>query len=380
MRSRSRKSGRAGRRSPRSSQGGIRRRTARRLAARGRRHRRSKARRGEALQPAIIRGQCAKARNGGLAAGLTARQEPESADELQQLQRLWHSYCLAAGGAASKSAYLACMKAFIEGYFAATGTPAPNWVLLPTNQAVAAVVMAMNEEESMASMIQQLERLPLHEIVVVVNGSTDTTASKVRESGRAVLIHYAGALGHDVGRAVGARTTVSDIVLFVDADIPVAAEQLLPFIEAVAGGTDMVLNNLSSYMGNFSGRDEVMMMKEFVNRSVNRPDLTVNSLTAVPHALSRKAIEAIGAAQLAVPPKAQAIALRYGLKVGTASMVDVIRHNRLRPGNVGMGNHVARLIVGDHLEALEWMMKAGNARLQYTDGVRDRKSAGRGGE
>ncbi|WP_172455655.1 glycosyltransferase [Paenibacillus sp. BIHB 4019] len=380
MRSRSRKSGRAGRRTPRSSQGGIRRRTARRPAVRWRRQRRGQAQRGGALQPAIIRGLCAKARNGGLAAGLTTRQEPEPADELQHLQRLWHSYRLAANGAASKSAYLACMKAFIEGYFAATGSPAPNWVLLPTNRTVAAVVMAMNEEESMTSMIRQLERLPLHEIVVVVNGSTDMTASKVRESGKAVLIHYAGALGHDVGRAVGARTTVSDIVMFVDADIPVAAEQLLPFIEAVAGGTDMVLNNLSSYMGNFSGRDEVMMLKEFINRSVNRSDLTVNSLTAVPHALSRKAIEAIGAAHLAVPPKAQAIALRYGLKVGTARMVDVIRHNRLRPGNVGMGNQVARLIVGDHLEALAWMMKAGNARLQYTDGVRDRKSARGGGE
>ncbi|SFE15324.1 Glycosyl transferase family 2 [Paenibacillus algorifonticola] len=378
MRSRSRKSGRAGRRSSRSSQGGIRRRTAGRSAVRRRRH---PLRRKGAPPPANIRSLCAKARIGGLTAGLTARQESVHGyeDELQQLQQQWRSYCLTVAPLA-KSAYLACMQAFIEGYFSATGTPAPSWVLLPTDRTVAAVVMAMNEEESIPRLLGQLERLPLQEIVIVVNGSTDTTAVKVRESGRAVLIHYAEALGHDVGRAVGARTTVSDIVLFVDADILVAAEQLLPFIEAVAGGMDIALNNLSSYMGSFSGRDEVMMLKEFVNRSVNRPDLTVNSLTAVPHALSRKAIQTIGAAELAVPPKAQVIALQHGLKVGTASMVDVITHNRLRPGNVGMGNQMARLIVGDHLEALGWMMKARNARMHYTDAVRNRRCASVGGE
>ncbi|MNP74064.1 hypothetical protein D3C76_1708790 [compost metagenome] len=47
------------------------------------------------------------------------------------------------------------------------------------------------------------------------------------------------------------------------------------------------------------------------------------------------------------------------MNVSAPSQVDVIRSNRLRPGNTGSGNDVAKLIIGDHLEALATLLGTG---------------------
>ncbi|MCM3626015.1 glycosyltransferase [Paenibacillus glycanilyticus] len=297
----------------------------------------------------------------------------EGADAQQHVQEQWlrNSGLIRKTTAAGKQQ--AAMKAFLEGYFSVRrGESTPNWVLLPTHKKVAAVVMAMNEEQSIMSTIRELERLPLHEIIVVVNGSTDSSLMMARTSGKAVVLHYNEALGHDVGRAIGAKITNSDIVLFLDADIPISAEQLVPFVLAASRGVDVVLNDLSRHVGMFTDWDEVTIMKYFLNRSNNRDDLSVNSMTAIPHALTRKAIEIIGSANLAVPPKAQAIALQRGLRVGFGGSVNVFKRNRHRKDNVGMSNPISKLIMGDHLEALGWAMDEISPRLKYIDSRRDR--------
>lgn len=300
----------------------------------------------------------------------------DGADLQQHVQALWLKESGQIRRTTAASKYHAAAKAFVEGYFSArTDEKSPDWVLLPTNKKVGAVVMAMNEEQSILSTIRELERLPLHEIVVVVNGSTDSSLMMARTSGKAIILHYNEALGHDVGRAIGAKITTSDIVLFLDADIPVSAEQLVPFVQAAGRGVDVALNDLTRYVGLFADWDEVTIMKYFLNRSNRRDDLSVNSMTAVPHALSRKAIEVIGSANLAVPPKAQAIAMQRGLRVGVGGSINVFKKNRHRKENVGVNNPISKLIMGDHLEALGWVMQEENPRLKYIDLLRRRDRA-----
>ncbi|TCM98961.1 glycosyl transferase family 2 [Paenibacillus sp. BK033] len=307
-----------------------------------------------------------------------ARSAPvaDDADILQHVQELWIRESGLVRKAMAVNKYMIVMKAFVDGYFSVLPSGAiPDWVLLPTDKKVAAVVMAMNEELSIMSTIQELERMPLHEIIVVVNGSTDASLMMARTSGKAIILHYNEALGHDVGRAIGAKITTSDIVLFLDADIPVAAEQLLSFVKATNRGLDVALNDLSGYVGVFSDWDEITIMKYFLNRSNRRDDLKINSMTAVPHALSRRAIEIIGSANLAVPPKAQAIALQRGLRMGMGGSINVFKKNRHRKDNVGANNPVSQLIMGDHLEALGWAMREESPRLKYTDHLRKRERA-----
>jgi hypothetical protein len=249
-----------------------------------------------------------------------------------------------------------------------------NWVMIPTKKKVAAILSVMNEENTIHHTLDQLGRLPLEEIIVVINGSTDKTLHKIQSHpSRPIIIHYDSALGFDVGRAVGAKATISDILLFLDGDMVIPAEQLVPFVYAVEQGSDIALNNITPFLARFDLQDPVTVVKQFVNDSLGRGDLVANSLTAVPHALSRRTAETIGFRNLAIPPLAQAIALQFRMRVTAPTSINVIRKNRKKSTNVGRGNVVEELIIGDHLEALHYSMELQGERLHLQDQLRQRQ-------
>lgn len=268
--------------------------------------------------------------------------------------------------------YIELCQSFFSGVSSESKIAAEDYLLLPTDKTVSVVVNAMNEEHTIAMVLKQLKRLPFHEVIIVINGTHDATYEIVRNNSKAIVLHFNEPLGHDVGRALGAKISRSDILLFLDGDIPINAEQLLPFIGAVDSGLDVALNRITPYLQNFSKRDGVTIVKQLLNRVLGRADLGADSLTAIPHALSRKAIETIGHVNLVVPPKAQAIAIKKGLSVGAPAGVNVVTNNRLRKTNIGVQNPVSDLIVGDHIEALHYIAAQEGVRMAYPDEIRKR--------
>lgn len=213
-------------------------------------------------------------------------------------------------------------------------------MLIPTNRTVAAILTVMNEEKSLPDIIKHLHRLPLDEIIIVVNGSGDGSfQKKARELSHATIVYYPAPLGYDVGRAVGAMVSSAEILLFfLDGDFTVKAEKLVPFIHAIEKGNDLALNDIRPYVGLFFKEiDTITLMKQFLNRTLGRSELGSNSLTAVPHALSRKAYELLGPQALTVPPKAMVIAIEEGLKkIDAPASVNVIRKkNKVKEHNHG---------------------------------------------
>ncbi|GLI08948.1 hypothetical protein YDYSG_49800 [Paenibacillus tyrfis] len=304
-------------------------------------------------------------------------QPPEGESELRRLlNRRWTARVKGRGLAGYPWArYHAAAAGYVRGFFAGMGRPAPNWVPLPTERSVAVIVTAKNEERTIAAVLKEATRLT-DETYVIVNGSSDETFRQARAASRAIVLSYPQALGHDVGRSVGAKLARADILLFTDGDMPIPAEQLVPFIHGIEQGLDVALNNIYPYLGAFGRQDTVTIMKQFLNRALDRPDLKASSLTAVPHALSRHAVETLGLELLSVPPKAQALALLLKLRVGNAGQVNVIRGNKRRELNRGRGNPVASMIVGDHLEALKLAGDRMGERLAYPDVLRKRRYIG----
>lgn len=217
-----------------------------------------------------------------------------------------------------------------------------------------AILPVQDEADTLPLVLQQVRRLPLSEIVVVVNGSKDRSADIARANGCHTIV-FTESLGHDVGRSVGAAAVDADIYLFADADIVISAENLMPFVWAVAQGTDVALNDLSRIIGR--GHDNVSLAKSFLNHALGRPELGIASLTCVPHALSRKAVDVITPAHLAVPPIAHADAVLSGLVVRAVHGVDVVMTNRLHPIDSPSRSQMllAKTIVGDHVEALHYV-------------------------
>ncbi|MFD2384377.1 glycosyltransferase family 2 protein [Paenibacillus xanthanilyticus] len=243
--------------------------------------------------------------------------------------------------------------------------------------AVSVVIPVMNERRHIAGVIREAFRVhPDSEVIVVANGSTDGSAEIARRMGAKVL-SYPRPLGHDVGRAVGAEHARGDVCLFLDGDMIIPAAQLKPFVQAVLqGGVDVALNDYSGPTNKMQVHS-VVLAKHALNTMLNRPDLAGTSLTAIPHALSRKALETIGTQSLSVPPLAHAKAVRLGLRVVPVQRVNVGKLNLPRRERERVAP-LERLIMGDHLEALEWLALHSGARAGFADGRTAR--SGRGGD
>jgi len=241
-------------------------------------------------------------------------------------------------------------------------TPQPNrkQQLLPGFRSTLSVVIsARDEEETLYKVLEQVTRLQPAEIIVVLNGCQDRSFQRARLCKTAIIVHCPESAGHDVGRAIGAKLSRGDILLFLDGDMVIPAPYLAMFPAAIERGIDVALNDIDPLLPAFALWDDVTRCKLFLNSTLERPDLGTGSMTAVPHALSRRAVERIGYHHLMVPPKAQAVAIMEKLRVEKVNTVDVIKHNRQRKANTGAGNAMAQLIAGDHAEAVHELLSRG---------------------
>ncbi|WP_148444395.1 glycosyltransferase family 2 protein [Paenibacillus antibioticophila] len=304
---------------------------------------------------------------------------PMSRSHFQSALTEWFADHIA-GNRPPYSEALALCSSYQKGYAASRQENESIYgVPLPLVSKASAVITACNEEDTIGKVINELERLPLSEIIVVLNGCTDNSFSKVAWRKNIILVNFPDRLGHDVGRSVGAALVTGDSILFVDGDMEVPAEELGAFLYEQEQGADVVLNDISRYLPPYERQDEVTRCKLYLNQALDRPDLRSNSLTAVPHVLSRKALETVGTEMLLVPPKAQAIAIMEGLAVAAPCSADVISRNRLRQGNSGAGNSVLLLILGDHLEALNEAIRRKGTKLSWETASRSQLAKVRNG-
>lgn len=253
----------------------------------------------------------------------------------------------------------------LDGYPKAENLP-PSEGSTPT---LSIIIVARNEQKTIGDVLKAAEQLLPDEIIAVVNGSTDRTAEIVQEQG-AKLVQFPEALGHDVGRAVGALHAGGEVLLFLDADIACDPEKLSAFVAACRNGSDIALNDVNTLYKWVYMIDSVSMAKQFLNRICGVPHLGFASMTAVPHAVRREAVEKIGYRQLAVPPLFQAIASVEGLSFQLVPAVDVFHTNRKR--NSSHSNLVKQLILGDHVEAMRWLHNFYGPRVFFQDLTRRR--------
>lgn len=232
------------------------------------------------------------------------------------------------------------------------------------------IIPVMNERRTIRKVIQEAKKVhPNTEVIVVVNGSNDGTRRIVRQQ-RVKMLSFDEPLGHDVGRSVGAEMAKGQVLLFIDGDMVISHTQLRPFVQAVAKGVDVALND---YSGPTHKRlvHSVVLSKYVLNIMLSRPDLKGSSITAVPHAMSRRALEVIQPQNLSIPPLAHAMAIEEGLQVKAVHSVNVGRINPIRVRQYK--DPLESLIVGDHLETIDWLSQKLGARSSFSDLTRKRE-------
>lgn len=261
-------------------------------------------------------------------------------------------------------------------YAAGLAAPSAPSLPLPIRNAeqpkVSVIIPAMNESRTIQAVIREARSVhPDTEVIVVANGSRDGT-KELAEAAGARVIHYSQPLGHDVGRSIGALHAKGETLLFTDGDIVIPGSILRAFVEAVGSGADVALNEYSGHTDRKTVHS-VVLAKHALNGLLSKPELKGMSLTAIPHAMSRRAAETIGLEHLAVPPLAHAVAAVKGLKLAPARFVEVGKTNPARRSRRKKGKDpLEHLILGDHVEAIEWLLNKTGPRGGYAEQAKRR--------
>ncbi|QJD84081.1 family 2 glycosyl transferase [Cohnella herbarum] len=261
-------------------------------------------------------------------------------------------------------------KSYSEGFMQGAGRHI-NISPVPLRNHAAAVVCAGTNEASLQEVLLQLAALPLQEVVIVLGKPSEWLFALARNDPKTVIAYLPEKVEPDIGRALGAKLTGADMILFVDGEKTVPADQLARFIWECEGKSDIALNDVSGQMGLFHQRGEIDRFHEFLNTSLNRGDLKINSLSNLPFAVSRNAFDTLGAAAFAIPVKAHALAILKGLRIGFGGSAGVRRFARNEDTEQKW-----RKAAGDHAEAWREAMSARGSRLQFADTQRNRSVLG----
>ncbi|KFN04203.1 glycosyltransferase [Bacillus clarus] len=241
---------------------------------------------------------------------------------------------------------------------------------------ISVVIPTHNEAETLDKILAEVKELKPYEIIVVDNGSTDGT-KEIALHHNCHVIYYKDSLGNDVGRAVGAREAKGEIVLFLDGDIVINSQDLQCFVNGIQQGHQIVVNNLTWSVYLKMRPHYTTVGKYMLNRFLDKKELVVGSLIAIPHAMNREVIEKIGWWNLADPALFQSMAMSRGVDIVGAASVDVIHTNKVRPVHIGTSPgspypKATSRIMGDHLRALQYVIKTYGARGGFSEGERDR--------
>jgi glycosyltransferase involved in cell wall biosynthesis len=120
-----------------------------------------------------------------------------------------------------------------------------------TNRDFAVVVPAYNEAANMADLFTELastfERFSLDgEVILVDDGSDDGTAEAARRAasasglGRVSILSHRNNRGKTSALVTAARNTAAEVLVLFDADLQHSTDEVPRFLEAIAGGYDLV--------------------------------------------------------------------------------------------------------------------------------------------
>ncbi len=130
--------------------------------------------------------------------------------------------------------------------------------------AITTVVPAYNEEEALASVVEEYLEYS-DEVVIVDDGSSDRTPEIADELAEkhadVVAVHHETNQGKAHALRTGVEAATGDILVFTDADKTYPAENIPAMVEKLEGGADLVLGNRMA-----EGKTNIPAFNRFGNR------------------------------------------------------------------------------------------------------------------
>jgi glycosyltransferase involved in cell wall biosynthesis len=107
---------------------------------------------------------------------------------------------------------------------------------------VSVIVPALNEAGNIAALVRETLAQGVHEVIVVDNGSTDSTAALAASAGARVLTEKRRGYGYAC--AAGSAAATGDILAYLDADFSFLPAELPRLVDPIArGAADLALGS-----------------------------------------------------------------------------------------------------------------------------------------
>ena len=115
-----------------------------------------------------------------------------------------------------------------------------------SDKSISVIIPAKNEAPTIGALLKKLQKtLQGVEIIVINDGSTDESASIVKESG-ALLISHPYSMGNGAAIKAGARAANGDIIITMDADGQHDPEEIPKLLKKMDEGFEMVVGARTS--------------------------------------------------------------------------------------------------------------------------------------
>ena len=237
-----------------------------------------------------------------------------------------------------------------------------------------AVVPVLNESSTISLVLDQLQHLPLREIVLILNGCQDNSAEIIQRHQTKVskkIILFAHPLGIDIPRAIGlkyALTKNAKAVLFVDGDLTASVEPVLYKLlqDVCYRNVDLALTNCYPYPDYRSPlAQEILYYRKTLNRTLGIfHQIGLASPSHGPHCVSRMLMNQIPINAFAIPPLELAFCVEMqGLIKVSAALNDITWHAKER--DIAHNIAIAETIIGDCFMAQNYFLHAAPNRKGF---------------
>ena len=116
------------------------------------------------------------------------------------------------------------------------------------NRRIKVIIPTLNEEKNVGDIINRLQGIGLHDILVIDGHSRDNTVECARNFGAKIIIQNGRGKGSGMREAFK-EALGSDIIVMIDADGSMAPEELPSFIDKLDLGADIVKGSRFLYPG-----------------------------------------------------------------------------------------------------------------------------------
>lgn len=231
------------------------------------------------------------------------------------------------------------------------------------------VIIPVNEDAGvLRRQLANINRMNLTAEVIVVSSARARISVPLVFASWVHVIPTDSYQTYDHGRALGAYHAKGDTVLFLDERAVVSPDLLRKFVMAIQNGADVALTEAAPIRANHKltpPRNAFRLLNHLLGLSV----LGASTLSKIPYAFNRRALEIIGHDGLCNPPLGMVKAVQAKLQIVAVSPVPAIQWCN---DSAGISKKGTRDILRDHAIAIQSILQSTGSRGGLPDGERYR--------